>query len=43
MMTVQMIFCNVEDRTDLRAELLDSLQLEAADLRNGYRILTRLQ
>ena len=36
MMTVQMVLCDVEDRAYLRAELVNSLQLKAADLRNSY-------
>ena len=43
MMTVQMVLCDVEDRTYLRAELVNSLQLKAADLRNSYGILSHLQ
>ena len=43
MVPVQMILCDVEDRTYLRAELVDGLQLEAADLRNSYGILSHLQ
>ena len=43
MMTVQMVLCDVEDRTYLRVELVNSLQLKAADLRNSYGILPHLQ
>ena len=43
MVPVQMILCDVEDRTYLRAELVNSLQLKAADLRNSYGILPHLQ
>ena len=43
MMAVQMVLCDVEDRTYLRAELVNGLQLEAADLRNSYGILPHLQ
>ena len=43
MVTVQMVLCDVEDRTDLWCKFFDRLQLETADLRYCCGILFHFQ
>ena len=42
-MTVQMVRGDVQDSADIRPEVHDRLQLEAADLRHGHAGVLRLE